>query len=102
MIYCFDIDGTICSLEKNSEYQRAKPYKNMVDKINELYDAGHTIKFFTARGCNSGIDHTELTTTQLQEWGVKYHEFIMGKPHADYFIDDKGWQCDSFFESHGV
>ena len=39
----------------------------------------------------------ELTDKQLKEWGCKYHELIMGKPHADYFIDDKAWPDKVFF-----
>ena len=26
----------------------------------------------------------------MDGWGVKYHELLMGKPGADFFIDDKG------------
>ena len=45
----------------------------------------------TARGCVSGVDHTILTKRQLNQWGVKYHELLMNiKPHAHWFIDDKG------------
>jgi glycerol-3-phosphate cytidylyltransferase len=90
MIYCFDIDGTICTSVKNSQYQLAMPDQEMVFRINTLYDLGHIIKIMTARGCVSGIDYTDLTKKQLDEWGVKYHELIMNKkPEADYFIDDK-------------
>ena len=39
----------------------------------------------------------ELTEKQLKDWGCKYHELIMGKPHADFFIDDKGINSDEFF-----
>ena len=39
----------------------------------------------------------ELTDKQLKDWGCKYHELIMGKPHADYFIDDKAWPDKVFF-----
>ena len=39
----------------------------------------------------------KLTEKQLNDWGGKYHELIMGKPHADYFIDDKGLNSDEFF-----
>ncbi len=103
MIYCFDIDGTICTLEKNSKYENAKPFPSMLAKINELYDAGHTIKFFTARGCNSGIDHTNLTTSQLEEWGVRYHELIMNrKPHYDLLVDDKAVNVESWMRSVGI
>ena len=39
----------------------------------------------------------DLTKQQLDDWGVKYHELIMGKPHADFFIDDKAWPDKVFF-----
>jgi len=90
MIYCFDLDGTICTSVENSNYQLATADDEMVIRINALYDSGHIIKIMTARGCVSGIDHTELTRKQLNEWGVKHHELIMNrKPNADYFIDDR-------------
>lgn len=90
MIYCFDLDGTICTSVEQSQYQKALPDKLVVDEINRLYDAGHIIKIMTARGSVSKVDHTELTKKQLKEWGVMHHELIMNvKPHADYYIDDK-------------
>ena len=39
----------------------------------------------------------DLTKQQLDDWGCKYNELIMGKPHADLFIDDKGINCNDFF-----
>jgi glycerol-3-phosphate cytidylyltransferase len=91
MIYCFDLDGTICTSVQKSQYEKAIPDKTVVDEINRLYDEGHKIKIMTARGCVSGVDHTFLTKKQLKDWGVKHHELIMHvKPHADWFIDDKG------------
>lgn len=91
MIYCFDLDGTICTSVKHSQYEEALPDYSVINEINRLYDEGNTIKIMTARGCVSGIDHTQITKRQLNMWGVKYHELIMNiKPHADWFIDDKG------------
>ncbi len=89
MIYCFDIDGTICDTSGN-DYPSAAPFPDVVSKINSLYDEGHTIKMFTARGSVSGKDWTDFTIAQLSEWGVMYHELIMNKkPHYDILIDDK-------------
>lgn len=91
MIYCFDLDGTICTTVSQSKYENALPDYAVIDEINKLYDDGNTIKIMTARGCVSGVDHTTITKKQLKTWGVKYHELIMHKkPHADWFIDDKG------------
>lgn len=90
MIYCFDLDGTICTNVEDSMYHEAKPDIDVVREINRLYESDHTIKIMTARGSVSGIDHTKLTQDQLSEWGVKYNELIMNKkPNADIYIDDK-------------
>jgi uncharacterized HAD superfamily protein len=98
MIYCFDIDGTICS-DSNGKYENAYPYENFIFKINKLYDDGNIIKIMTARGAASKKDYTELTVNQLKKWGLKYHELIMNKkPNADLYIDDKSCHPDIFFK----
>lgn len=94
MIYAFDIDNTItCTLGNGYTTCKVKP--EVVATINKLYDDGHTIKIFTGRGSKSGLDWHELTEKQLKEWGIKYHELIMGKPDADFFIDDKNLSLTS-------
>ena len=87
-VYVFDIDGTICT-NTFGEYNKATPFKERIEGVNFLYDKGHIIKMFTARGSTTNKDWTDLTKMQLNNWGVKYHELIMGKPYGDFFIDDK-------------
>lgn len=89
MIIYIDIDDTICRLETPMDYKSASPIPKAVKKVNALYDEGHTIIFWTARGTVSGIDHTQLTKQQLNQWGVRFHQLKMGKPAYDLFIDDK-------------
>tara|TARA_B100002019_G_C20890308_1_gene413102 strand:- start:146 stop:445 length:300 start_codon:yes stop_codon:yes gene_type:complete len=99
MIYIFDIDGTICSLVENAEYEKAKPLKSRIKKVNKLYSEGHEINLFTARGSSTGIDWTDITKEQLEKWGVKYNDLIMNcKPHGDIFVDDKAINADDFFK----
>lgn len=86
--YIFDIDGTICSQEK--DYADAKPYTDMILLANSLYDQGNIIVYYTARGTETGIDWSEVTIQQLSDWGVKYHDLKFGKPAADVYVDDKG------------
>ena len=38
-----------------------------------------------------------LTENQLNEWGVKYHQLILGKPSGDLYVDDKGVKDGHFF-----
>ena len=87
-VYCFDVDGTICT-NTDGAYEQAVPFKEVIEKVNRLYDKGHKIIFFTGRGATTGIDWYDLTKKQLKDWQVKYHELIMGKPYADIYIDDK-------------
>ena len=85
-IFCVDIDGTLCT--ENCKYEDSKPIKKIITKINKLYK-DNTIILHTARGASSGYDWRPLTEHQLKTWGVKYHNLIMGKPYADYYIDNK-------------
>ena len=108
MRYCVDIDGTICRPTIGRDYENAQPWQHRIDVINKLYDDGDYIIYFTARGMgrfagdpDAGAKASailfELTKEQLDSWGCKYHELILGKPHADYFIDDKGINSNEFF-----
>lgn len=97
MIIYVDIDDTICYYEGEADYPEAKPNYIRIDKINKLFDEGHTIIYWTARGTETGIDWTELTHNQLNEWHCKYHEIKLGKPYYDLFIDDKNINSDTFF-----
>lgn len=97
MIYCFDLDGTICTSVEGSQYQKALPDLTVVKEINRLYNGGHKIIIMTARGCVSGVNHSDLTREQLRVWGVYHHHLIMHvKPHAHLFIDDKAIHIDDW------
>lgn len=90
MIYCFDLDGTLCETVSNGYYPDAQPYRSAIEKVNSLYDAGHRIVIFTGRGSSSGIDWTEATQKQINSWGLKHHALITNKkPTYDVVIDDK-------------
>ena len=88
-IYCFDIDGTICNTT-GGEYEKAEVIKETVSQINYLYENGNKIILFTERGTTTNTDWSDLTENQLKKWGVKYHQLKLGKPVADFYIDDKG------------
>jgi CMP-N-acetylneuraminic acid synthetase len=87
--FVFDIDGVIATLTPGNDYNQAEPIRPTVDLVNRLHDAGNTIVLFTARGSATGKDWAETTRRQLAAWGVRYHELRFGKPHADYYVDDR-------------
>ena len=89
MVIYVDIDNTICSQEVE-EYEKAVPWNDNIDKINKLYDEGHHITYYTARGSSTGINWYNLTKQQLDHWGCKYHKLSVGrKPDYDLLICDK-------------
>lgn len=99
MIIYVDIDETICNSPEDRDYTNAVPISDNILKINNLFDSGHKIVYWTARGTGSGIDWREVTEKQFQRWGVKYHELRFGKPIYDLFIDDKNVSSKVFFDN---
>lgn len=90
MIYCFDLDGTLCTSVLDSDYTKAEPLVAAICKVNDLFDAGNQIVIFTGRGSSSGKDWTDFTRNQIDGWGLKYHKLITNKkPTYDILIDDK-------------
>lgn len=104
MTYVFDIDGTICS-NTDGKYSNATPNIDRINIINKLFNEGNKIIFFTARGMKTydgnilKVYHVyyNFTIEQLNSWGVKYNQLVLGKPSADYYIDDKGINDENFF-----
>lgn len=102
-VVAFDLDDVICFRPKGYEdlgpekYLHCQPYQEMVELVNSLYDDGHKIVIYTARGMNQFNGniieiYSKLyvqTNKQLNSWGVKYHQLIMGKIYYDILIDDK-------------
>lgn len=102
-IYVIDLDGTLCDTKRAEEgywrYLEATPFPERIEKVNQLYDDGHTIIIETARGCTSGKDWYPETFEQLKTFGLKFHNLRTGVKHgADFFIDDKGINADDFFK----
>ena len=100
MRYCFDIDGTICSTD--CHYKDAKPYKNVIKKINSLYNLGNSVILYTSRGSGSGTDWSEFTKKQVDGWGVKYHELLLGKPMYDIFVDDRAINNKEWYKQNNI
>ena len=99
MIYCFDLDGTLCT-NTNGDYKNAEPFLKRIKIVNGLHENGNKIVIDTARGATTGIDWLELTTKQLNDWGVKYHKLYVGKKlHYDIIVDDKAINDLNFFSN---
>ena len=88
-----DIDETICFYSGTREYHLAEPSNTNIEKINKLYDEGHEITYWTARGSvhtSRREEYYALTKKQLSDWRCKYHILIVGqKPAYDLLICDK-------------
>ena len=80
-----DLDGTICTEERTYSRSLAKPNENAADRINKLYELGHTIIIYSAR---SWMEY-EMTVDWLSKNNIKYHQLVLGKPIGDVWIDDR-------------
>ena len=99
MIYYFNIDDTICE-SKNKDFTLAIPYKKRILEINELYNNGNIIIYWSSRNFNSNTNYFQLTLKQLNEWGCRFTELKMEKPIYDLSIDNKNVNSDNFFNSN--
>ena len=87
--YLIDIDGTICDDIPNEEPERmatASVYPDALKTLNNWYDEGHIIFFFTSRT----EAHRKVTEEWLNKFGFKYHGMLMGKPRGGnyHWIDN--------------
>lgn len=87
--FLIDIDGTICDDIPNEEPWRmmdAQAYPDALKMINEWYDEGHIITFFTSRT----EEHREVTEAWLLKNGFRWHGMVMGKPRGGnyHWIDN--------------
>jgi len=86
--YLIDIDGTITDDVPNEEPERMEtclPYGGSREIINQWYDDGHIITFFTSRT----EEHREVTEKWFKKHGFKYHNLLMNKPRGgQYHIID--------------
>ena len=104
--FVFDLDLTLCS-KSSLGYEFALPFRKRIAIVNALYDKGHHITIYTARGMNTyrgfaliaKLRWGAATRSQLKNWGVKYHKLILGKPAGDIYVDDKGVLAEDFFAS---
>jgi len=87
--FMIDIDGTICDDIPNEEPERmldAKIYDGALEMINQWYEEGHIITFFTSRT----EAHRGVTEQWLAKHGFKYHGILFGKPRGGnyHWIDN--------------
>ena len=87
--YLIDIDGTITEDVPNEEPERmltCEPYPDALQVLNDWYEEGHIITFFTSRT----EQHREYTERWLKMHNFKYHGLLMNKPRGGnyHWIDN--------------
>jgi len=73
-----DIDGTVIKHMNPSKYKEAFPLEDAVETVNEWFQNGDIIIFWTARHPS----YYDCTKQQLDSMGFYYNELLMGKPYA--------------------
>ena len=109
--YLIDIDGTICDDVPNEEPERmgiVAPYPDALEILNQWYEEGHIICFFTSRT----EAHRTVTEAWLSKHGFKYHSILFGKPRGGnyHWIDNhivratrfKGKFTDLVVQTHEI
>ncbi|MFI5149103.1 MAG: phosphoheptose isomerase [Bacteroidia bacterium] len=87
--FLIDIDGTVGEDIPNEEPERmvdAAIYPDALQKVNQWFEEGHIITFFTSRT----EAHRVVTEAWLKKNGFLYHGLLMGKPRGGnyHWIDN--------------
>jgi uncharacterized HAD superfamily protein len=85
-----DIDGTICTVER--DYTKCRLLPGCGAALRALRRRGYVIYLHTGRH----INHLRTTVEWLRKHRVPYDHIVFGKPPARYYIDDRavrftGW-----------
>ncbi len=96
--FCFDFDNTLVSFPKvKNDYSTVEPIDGMIKYVRFLKAAGHHIIIHTARRMkthkgNVGAvlaDIGMVTLETIKKFNIPCDELFLGKPYADFYIDDK-------------
>ena len=97
---CIDLDGTLCDTynHEGALYEDVSPMEGAAEAVANLRAAGFRIVLYSARNmkaCNNSLGHiTAVQAPIIDKWckkhNIEYDELWLGKPLADFYIDDKG------------
>lgn len=101
IIICFDIDDTInfCK-KKGQEYGYEETQPGAIEALKKWKEQGHRIILSTARHMKTCSGNQGMVLAKqglnllawLEEKQVPFDELWWSKPHADLFVDDKGFR----------
>lgn len=80
-----DLDGTICTEEKQFSRSLAKPIEGAIETLTKLKEQGFIIIIYSAR---TWAEY-EMTFEWLTSYEIPFDQLILGKPQGDYWIDDR-------------
>jgi len=100
-----DFDDTIATTTTR-DWDSAIPHRDVINKINNLYNDGWEVWIITARGqlsCEGDfIKADKKYRKSIESWlathGVKYHKLSFEKRLAAYYIDDKALLPEEFVD----
>lgn len=97
MIFCFDIDNTICERKLgNKTYATVEPFPEAIETLRWLKSEGHTIILNTGRHMKTCAGNQgkvfalqgKILLDWLEKHQIPYDELWWSKPHADLIVDD--------------
>ena len=80
-----DLDGTICTEEKQFSRSLAKVNPGAREALNLLKEKGYILIIYSAR---TWAEY-ELTIDWLKRNKIPFDQLILGKPQGNYWIDDR-------------
>jgi capsule biosynthesis phosphatase len=93
-----DLDGTICKNKVlGQSYEHVEPIEGAIETLKLFKERGYYVIINTARNMvtlNGNVGKINkyqmpIILDWLRKYDVPYDELVVGKPHVDFFLDDK-------------
>ena len=95
-VVAVDFAGVICDMTHILEGKKlGPPVHGALDALQDLYDAYYVIIHTTMANTPRG---RQVVAEWLEFYDVDYHE-IVGKPAAEYYIDDHGVKFNNWIDT---
>lgn len=91
MILGIDFDNTIHDIDNPIPGRKmGRPIEGSQEALEDLHQSGHKIIVHTVRGKSKAV------ADWLDYWDISYDEITNIKPNADWFIDDRNIEFDTW------
>lgn len=89
MKICIDLDGVIVKEDEKLTPPERYEYAELIEGAKKFLDWMNEKDFLVVIYSSRWEKDRDITEKWLKRHGIRYDSLVLGKPRADYYIDDR-------------